>query len=184
MKMGEKIQELRNARGMSQADLADLCGVGRGAVAKWETGAVDTIKRKTILKLAEIFDTHPAILECWESDGYAPFSDEIAEHNPMTIAAPPDADTYVIASDDSMMTSHIAKGDIVLLIKTDVVKNGNIVAVKIDDNILVRRYYRYDDANVIILMAESAYPPITITEDDADNIKLLGIAVAVQKTLQ
>lgn len=38
MKFGEKVQLLRRARGMTQEALAELLGVSRQSVAKWEAG--------------------------------------------------------------------------------------------------------------------------------------------------
>lgn len=37
MKLSEKIQTLRNARGYSQEDLAAICSVSRQSISKWET---------------------------------------------------------------------------------------------------------------------------------------------------
>lgn len=39
MTLGTKLQSLRNAKGLSQERLAELVGVSRQAVAKWESGA-------------------------------------------------------------------------------------------------------------------------------------------------
>lgn len=38
MKVAERIQALRKAKGISQEELADKLGVSRQAVSKWESG--------------------------------------------------------------------------------------------------------------------------------------------------
>ena len=38
MTLGEKIKELRKARGLSQEELAEQINVSRQAVSKWELG--------------------------------------------------------------------------------------------------------------------------------------------------
>lgn len=52
--MAERIKQLREAKGMSQADLAIACRVTQQAVSKWEVGAVDDIRLKTFLQLAAV----------------------------------------------------------------------------------------------------------------------------------
>lgn len=38
MTLGERIQQLRKAQGLSQEGLGEAIGVSRQAVSKWETG--------------------------------------------------------------------------------------------------------------------------------------------------
>lgn len=52
MTLGMKLQSLRNAKGLSQERLADLVGVSRQALAKWESGA----SRPGIEKLVAMSD--------------------------------------------------------------------------------------------------------------------------------
>lgn len=54
MTLGERIIELRNACGISQADLAEAMDVSRQSVSKWETGA-STPDLEKLVKLAEYF---------------------------------------------------------------------------------------------------------------------------------
>lgn len=57
MTMGDRIRVLRREYGMTQKELGELLGVKNAAVQKYEKGTVTNIKRATLLKLAEIFDT-------------------------------------------------------------------------------------------------------------------------------
>lgn len=56
MSIGERISELRKNRGLSQGHLAQLLGVSRQAVSKWEndSSSPDTIR---LIQLADILDT-------------------------------------------------------------------------------------------------------------------------------
>ncbi len=54
MILGERIVELRNAHGISQADLAEAMDVSRQSVSKWETGA-STPDLEKLVKLADYF---------------------------------------------------------------------------------------------------------------------------------
>ena len=42
MKFEEQLFAARKARGLNQEQLAELCGVSRQAVSKWETGVSQT----------------------------------------------------------------------------------------------------------------------------------------------
>lgn len=55
MTIGEKIHELRKARKMSQERIAELLGVSRQAVSKWETGQSNP-NTENLICLAEIFN--------------------------------------------------------------------------------------------------------------------------------
>ena len=54
MNLGEKISELRKKNGISQEKLAELIGVSRQAVTKWESGNANP-DTENLIRLAEIF---------------------------------------------------------------------------------------------------------------------------------
>lgn len=56
MTLGERIQECRQKAGMSQEKVAELVGVSRQAVTKWEAGQ-SSPNTANLFKLAEIFGT-------------------------------------------------------------------------------------------------------------------------------
>lgn len=62
MDIGEKIRTARIAKGMTQAELGELLGVQKSAVAKYEKGRVVNIKRSTLKKMSDILGLHPAEL--------------------------------------------------------------------------------------------------------------------------
>ena len=55
MTLGERIVELRNAKAISQQELADEMEVSRQSVSKWETGT-STPDLDKLMKLADYFD--------------------------------------------------------------------------------------------------------------------------------
>ena len=54
MKLSEKILYSRKRAGLSQEALADMVGVSRQAVSKWETGTADP-STSNLLALAKLF---------------------------------------------------------------------------------------------------------------------------------
>ena len=57
MNTGERIKQLRIARGMTLEELGQKVGVGKSTVRKWETGAIANMRRDKIAKLAEALGT-------------------------------------------------------------------------------------------------------------------------------
>lgn len=77
------------------------------------------------------------------------------------------------ARGDSMIDAGINDGDLVFFRETPEVENGKIVAVIIDNEATLKRFYKHD--NQIILQPENkAYSPIIIGEEDGLNVRILG----------
>jgi DNA-binding Xre family transcriptional regulator len=60
--MGERIRTLRQARGLSQSQLAERLGITTGAVSHWESGNTQNIKILTFLQLCSELGTTPHYL--------------------------------------------------------------------------------------------------------------------------
>ncbi len=52
-KMGFRIKELREERGMTQTELAEKAGVARATIWKLETGEDEITTTKTLIRIAE-----------------------------------------------------------------------------------------------------------------------------------
>ena len=63
-----RIAQLRNAKDLSQSQLADLMKVGKQTIANWENGRREP-EIKLLYKLSEIFDTSIDYILC-NSDSY------------------------------------------------------------------------------------------------------------------
>lgn len=66
--MARKIKELRQAKGLTLEQVANVVGVGKSTVRKWETGMIANMKRDKIASLAKALGTTPAYLMGWEED--------------------------------------------------------------------------------------------------------------------
>jgi len=55
--MGDRIRILRQARGLTQQQLANDVGVSKSAVSQWEDGSVANIKLQTFLRLLDVLKT-------------------------------------------------------------------------------------------------------------------------------
>lgn len=66
MKMGDKIKEKRKEAGLTQEELGEKLGVQKSAVAKWENGRVENIKRSVMLEMSKALGVDPSY---WFDDG-------------------------------------------------------------------------------------------------------------------
>ena len=64
--MGERIKRLRQAKGITQEELAKVVGLQRAAIAKYEIGIVENMKQTTIKKIADYLNVKPSYLMCLE----------------------------------------------------------------------------------------------------------------------
>jgi transcriptional regulator with XRE-family HTH domain len=57
--MGDRIRNLRNAKGWSQLELADKLGVTKAAVSHWENSESQNVKLTTFLMLCDVLGARP-----------------------------------------------------------------------------------------------------------------------------
>lgn len=95
-----------------------------------------------------------------------------------------DADFCLKAKGDSMIGARILDGDIVFIKKQDIVENGEIAAVVIDNEATLKRVYYQPGKNLLTLQSENPkYPPYTYEGEDLDHVKILGKAIAFQSDI-
>ena len=94
------------------------------------------------------------------------------------------ADFCLKAKGDSMIGARIFDGDVVFIKKTEIVENGEIAAIVIDDEIILKRFYYFPDESLLTLQSENPkYPPKNYTNEQLDHIRVLGKAVAFQSDI-
>ena len=95
-----------------------------------------------------------------------------------------DADFCLRAKGDSMIGARIQDGDIVFIKKSDMVANGEIAAVVIEDEATLKRVYYYPEEEKLILSPENPrYAPLVYIGEELSSIKIIGKAVAFQSAI-
>lgn len=93
------------------------------------------------------------------------------------------ADFCLRAKGDSMVNARILDGDIVFIRKQDMVENGEIAAVLIDNEATLKRFYISND--IVQLNAENpSYAPQIYKKEDLNGIRILGKAIAFQSDVK
>lgn len=69
-KMAQRIKNLRSEKGLTLEQVADVVGVGKSTVRKWETGMIANMRRDKIAALAKALGTTPAYLMGWKEETY------------------------------------------------------------------------------------------------------------------
>ncbi|MBS5725840.1 MAG: helix-turn-helix transcriptional regulator [Clostridiales bacterium] len=86
----ERLKERRRQLGLTLAQVAEEVGVKEATVQRYESGAIQNIKYRTILKLAQTLKCSPSYLLCW-TDATCPSSQEdyntITEHEQKVLDA-------------------------------------------------------------------------------------------------
>lgn len=97
------------------------------------------------------------------------------------------ADFCLKAKGDSMINARICDGDIVFIRKQDIVDNGEIAAVVInnDNEATLKRFFYYAEKNMVILKSENpAFEDMIFLNDELNNFHVLGKAVAFQSDVK
>lgn len=205
------LKKLREAKGVSQQNVADYLGISRQAYSYYELGKRQA-DYETLLKLSEYFessieriinenakeiDTAPV----FKYDNILPVTLQkipmlgaIACGEP--IYANEDKESYVMADSDikadfclrakgdSMINARIYDGDLVFIRQQEIVDNGDIAAVIIDDEATLKRVYYYPEKNKLILNPENPkYEPFVYMNEELDEIRILGKAVYFMSAL-
>lgn len=213
MTMGDRVKAARLKKGYTQEELAHKLGYkSRSSVNKIETER--DIPRSMIVRLAEILEVSPSYLMGWEEPKQDALESLMAQHDNIRpvklkrfpllgeiacgepIFAEEDRASYVMADmdiradfclrakGDSMTGARIHDGDIVFIREMQMVENGDIAAVIIEDEATLKRVYYSQDDNLLQLIAENPkYPPMVYQDEELNHIRILGKAVYFMSAL-
>lgn len=92
------------------------------------------------------------------------------------------ADFCIRCKGKSMIGDGINDGDMVFIRKQDIVENGEIACVIVNDEATLKHVYISDD-NITLIASNPSVAPMVYGEHDAGTIKILGKAVALSRIL-
>lgn len=205
---GEVLKKLRRDAGMSQGELAEAIGISKSAVGMYEQGKRTPHSKDVLRSISDCFGVSVDYLYGFTSENSLneeerlrfgiraistkkiPMLGKIACGEP--IMCEEDYETFVEASSeinadfcltaqgDSMINARIFDGDIVFIREQEIVENGEIAAVIVNDSeVTLKRFFYYPDRQQVILQPDNpTYRPIVFNNEELDHIRVLGKAVA------
>lgn len=96
-----------------------------------------------------------------------------------------DCDFCLTCRGDSMINARIHDGDIVFVKKMDMVENGDIAVVVIEDEATLKRFFYYPNKGLLVLKPENPkYEDLMYAKDELNQIHVLGKAIAFQSDVE
>lgn len=83
--MAQRIKTLRKEKGLTLEQVANIVGVGKSTVRKWETGMIANMKRDKIASLAKALGTTPEHLMGWDEKKIPPDEPSLTEGEKMLL---------------------------------------------------------------------------------------------------
>ena len=192
------IKKLRLNKGITQTELANLCGVHQTAVSQWEKGRTLPDKQ-TLMKLSDIFgisvDTlmgkSPAAkknlipvlgyvragkpIETYEDVlDYVEIPDEMAATG----------DYFGLRVTGDSMTPKICPDDVVIVHKQDYIENGEVGVILINDLEATIKKVIKKGTNLTLVPFNSSYEPMIFTPDEIVTmpVKIIGKVVELRRS--
>lgn len=196
----EMLVYLRKREGLSQGDLATSTGLKRSAISMYEIGEREP-PLETLEILADFFNVDMNTLTGSQTrlylNGTQPMPSlsrvprlgviacgvpTLAEQNIEGYDSVPDfvkCDFTLVCKGDSMTGARINDGDIVCIKLQDTVESGQIAAVLVDDggeSVATLKRVRFVEGGIALMPENSAYAPLIYTGEDANKVRILGLA--------
>lgn len=208
MGMAERIKERRMVMNYTQEELAQKLGLQKSAIAKYENGRVENIKRSVIAQMAEILGCSPSYLMGWDSN-VGPITNGTKYKKPgvtINVLGRVAAGTPIEAVEDIIDTEEIteemastgeffglqingdsmepkmSKGDVVIVRQQDDAESGDTVIVTVNGtDATCKRLRKYRDG-IELISTNPSYEPMFYSNEDIINkpIKVIGKVVELR----
>lgn len=202
MKIGDFIKTLRLQHNLSQEELGKIVGVQRAAVQKWESGAVENLKRTTIQKLAEYFNINPA---CFIAEDFPAIQQvkkgiKIPVLGSVRAGVPEEAAQEVLEweeiSEDmlsqgehfglmvkgSSMEPKFSEGDVVIVRKQSTAETGDIVIALINGDEATIKKLKKMENGIMLVPANPNFEAMYYTNEEIEKtpVRIIGKVVELR----
>lgn len=186
--VGKRIKKYRDLKQMTLEEVGNKINVGKSTIRKYENGLI-RIDHDRMNDIAYVLGIDVSLLygdEVQFEQINVPLYGDIScgagsviyEKAEDYITTPQewvnnDIHFYVTATGDSMVGASVNENDLLLIRQQPEVENGEIAAVVIDDEIVLKRVYRSNDTFTLV-SDNPKYAPKEYNPKTDKNIRILG----------
>lgn len=210
-KFSERLRQLRTARDLSQMEFSKQIGISKSSVNMYERGEREP-GLEMLERIADYFNVDMDYLlgksDVVNNSHWAFMASNIipvpkmnkipligaiacgepilAEQHIEDIIDIPShihADFALKCKGDSMINARIFDGDIVYIRQQDTVENSEIAAVLIDNEATLKRVRLFED-HISLEPENPMYKPLIYWNEEMNNVRILGKAVAFTSTIK
>ena len=188
MELKEIIKEYKNRYHMNNKELAEQFGVSHNTVCRWLRGEIKSLQDDTAQRMSSIMgfdvqsflqgtvvDLKKPVLGMVKA-GYEMFLDQdYLGEEIVSSEEYKSGDFFLKVKGDSMKDSGIIEGSLVYVKATNVVRNGDIAVVCVDDEVTIKFYEKRKD-EIALIPSNSSYETKVFSPKEASkhNMKIIG----------
>lgn len=186
--VGKRIKKYRELKGLTLEEIGNRIGVGKSTVRKYQEGSIK-MDHNRMVDIAGVLGIDVSLLygdEVQVESIDVPLYGEIScgngtlvyENTVDYITTPKewikdDIYFYLTATGDSMIGAKVNEGDLLLIRQQPIVENGEIAAVVIDNEIVLKRVYR-QNGSFTLVSENPNYAPVNFDPKSDKHIRILG----------
>lgn len=179
------IKELRKKSGLSQQELARICGVHQTAVSQWENGRTQP-DRESVKTLAKLFKVSIETILGYEQPEN---ENKIRVFDYVTAAEIcqklGESEYFALTVTDSAMHPAMQHGDTVIISRSAEIESGDVAAVSIGNGNAVIKKIIKKDTSVMLVSENTEFEPLIFTKAECETLPLfiLGKATELRRKL-
>lgn len=209
MEMAERIKERRNIMGFTQEELGEKLGLQKSAIAKYENGRVENMKRSVIADMAALLECSPAYLMGWDDNISSSNTQMTMQEKGVTInvlgrvaaGIPIEAVENIIDTEEiteelartgkffglriqgDSMEPDIHNGDTVIVRQQEDAETDEIVIALINGNDGVCKRLKKYQNSIALVSINANYEPMYFTKEEVETkpVRIIGKVVELRR---
>lgn len=208
MGMADRIKERRIVMNYTQEELAQKLGLQKSAIAKYENGRVENIKRSVIARMAEILGCSPSYLMGWDNNvgpvtngtKHKKWGATINVLGRVAAGTPIEAIENIIDTEEideemastgeffglqihgDSMEPRMYEGDVVIVRQQDDAESGDVVIAMVNgDEATCKRLKKYNDG-IMLISNNPKYEPMVFSNEEITEkpVNIIGKVVELR----